>query len=138
MSREGDSSSLLFEILIVLFFFALSSTVMIGMFTKAHDMSVKSRTTNQIVFVAQDWAEQLRMEEDPISYLKEAGFKEADSMYTLTTDDGLEISIGLTDEERVAGSLWSANIAVNNARDVTTQLAAMWYSPKLYQAKGAA
>ncbi|MFA0814193.1 MAG: type II secretion system protein [Anaerofustis sp.] len=57
--NKGRNPALI-ELIIVIFFFSLSATVIVQLFMASHDYSMQSRLDGNILVATQDWMEQLR------------------------------------------------------------------------------
>lgn len=125
-------SSLLFEITIVLLFFALSGAVVLGMFLKAGEFSATGRALNHALFAAQDAAEGLRASAEPEQYLTSVGFEASlpNGWRKMDkTDPSLEILISLSNEDQPAGRLWNAEVVVHAGEKQLTAMPVSWYVP---------
>ncbi len=128
MSREGKGSALLFEITIVLFFFAISATVILSMFMRANDMSVSGRIMNETLFAAQDMAECLYASgNQPDEYLTSVGFMQEEGEYRRDSN-GFAMAVRIEREATDAGTLYRASVEVLE-KEIETRLPLAWYVP---------
>jgi len=75
MAREGSrANALLVELLLVIFFFMLSASVLVQLFADARHKSLEARAATAAISEAQNCAEDLYMTDDPEAWLQDSGF----------------------------------------------------------------
>ena len=109
MESKNRSNVLLVEILIAVFFFLLSASVIVRVFAAAREMTVRSSACAHALAEAQNVAEALYETDDPDALLETLDFAQSHGVWT--RDDGeyslfVRMSAGQTD----AGELWQAEI----------------------------
>lgn len=86
--RSGSrSNALLVELLIVIMFFMIASTLLIRIFTGARRMSARAERITVSLAEAQNIADQLYAAEDAGSLLESLGFIRQETGWVLTADD---------------------------------------------------
>ena len=96
MKSGNRSNALLVELLIVVMFFMLSSTVLLQVFSTARGQSTLSGKLTQALNAAQSVADRLYAAKDPESALTEMGCIQEESLWRLPGDDfDLTVSVSL-------------------------------------------
>lgn len=110
MTRSNQLNTLLMEIMIVVLFFALCSTVILDVFVGAHNQSVRAGVQAQALAAAQNLSDGLYAAEQREELLLENGFK-ADEAGVFTREcDGYTLSVALGEERTAAGRIETAEI----------------------------
>lgn len=104
MKSGNRSNALLVELLIVVMFFMLSSTVLLQVFATARSQSALSGKLTQAVNEAQSLADRLYASEDAESLLKEMGCTLEDGLWRLPGEN-FDLAIALDLEQRPYGEL---------------------------------
>lgn len=86
MRTHTRSNALLVELMIVILFFMLASTVLIQVFAKARSMSASAETIAAAIMDAQNAADRLITAADPESELEEMGFSRDGGKWVLDRD----------------------------------------------------
>ena len=86
MRNYTRSNSLLIELMIVILFFMLASSVLIQVFGKARSMSARAETVAAAVMDAQNAADRMTAAAKPESVLAEMGFVQAGGIWVLERD----------------------------------------------------
>lgn len=128
MDRRTYGMPVLFEITIVVLFFALSASIVLGVFLSASDMSAQSGALMRATYAAQDWAEQLNGLSAPGEFLTSVGFTSSGEGLWTKTDQSLEISAEIAPEKRPAGVLWQGRVSAEEGGQ-SASLAVGWYLP---------
>lgn len=114
MRTANRSNALLVELLIVVLFFMLSSTVLLQVFSKAHSLSARAEVTAQVVTDAQNVADQLYAAADAEALLKRLGFEQAEDAWR-RAGDGYQTAVTLRSEHTAAGVLARHEIVIVSA-----------------------
>lgn len=129
MNRSRNLNALLVEIMIAVFFFALSATVILETFVAARQHSANSGTDTAAVVHMQDISERLYAADDPAALLAEAGFtpEQADAW---TLDCGAySLEVRTAGEKTDAGALFTADISALRGETVIARLPCARYLP---------
>ena len=86
MRTYTRSNSLLVELMIVILFFMLASSVLIQVFGKARSLSARAETVAAAVMDAQNAADRMAAADEPESALAEMGFVQTDGAWVLERD----------------------------------------------------
>ena len=109
MKSKNRSNVLLVEILIAVFFFMLSATVLVRVFAAARSMTVRSSACAQALVEAQNVAEALYAADDPDALLETLDFTHSHGVWT--RDDGdYALYVNMSTEPAEAGELWQAEV----------------------------
>lgn len=129
MTKHNQLRTLLVEILIAVFFFALSATTLLEVFVGARNQSVRAEVTNDALFAAQNLADRLYSAEDAEALLTKEGFaKEQDAWKLDCGAYALAVTLG---EERVTGGvLRGAEVCALYGDDTLLTLPSMRYTPE--------
>ena len=73
MKQRSRANALLIELVLVIFFFMLGSTVLVRLFSDAKHKTVQARATNESIAIGQNIAEELYGAEDPEEWLAANG-----------------------------------------------------------------
>ena len=104
MKSGNRSNALLVELLIVVMFFMLSSTVLLQVFATARSQSALSGKLTEAVNEAQSMADRLYASEDAESLLTEMGCAQEDGLWRLPGED-FDLTVTLDLERRPCGEL---------------------------------
>ena len=106
MKQRSRANALLIELVLVIFFFMLGSTVLVRLFADARHRTIQARATNDSIAAAQNVAEELYGAEDPEEWLAANGFAaaEADKTWTLA-DKEYTLYVTETSEETKGGTI---------------------------------
>ena len=104
MKSGNRSNALLVELLIVVMFFMLSSTVLLQVFSTARSQSALSGKLTQALNAAQDMADRLYAAADVESALEEMGCSQEEGLWRLP-DDGFDLTVDLSFEQQPFGEL---------------------------------
>ena len=86
--RSGNrSNALLVELLIVIMFFMLASTILLRVFTSARMQSFRAEMETLTLAEAQNVADQLYITDDPDALLGSLGFVKTDDLWVLNTEN---------------------------------------------------
>ena len=78
MKQRSRANALLIELVLVIFFFMLGSTVLVRLFADARHKTIQARATNDSIIAAQNIADELYGAEDPEAWL--AGNQSAEGL----------------------------------------------------------
>ena len=137
MGAKPRGNALLMELLVVVFFFLLSATVILQIFLKAHDMSAEAGRIEASMALSQVWAERIAAADDPDATLAAAGFDLDSGVYTLETEDGLEVCVSLSPKTYRAGVLQTAQVRVLSQGTALCTLPVSRYCPHGEEGNGA-
>ena len=128
--KEGSrANALLVELLLVILFFMLGSTILVQLFADARHKSIQAKATGESLAEAQNCAEDLYGAEDPEAWLSEYGFVQEEGKWARSRD-GYTLYVTEENEETEAGTLRTFNIsAVGDGKDLFT-LPSTRYLPK--------
>ena len=107
MKQRSRANALLIELVLVIFFFMLGSTVLVRLFADARHRTIQARATNVSMAAAQNVAEELYGAEDPEGWLAANGFvpaEDAEKTWTLAEKE-YTLYVTETSEERKGGTL---------------------------------
>ena len=107
---HNRSNALLVELLIVIMFFMLSSTILLEVFGKAHGMSEKAEAMADAVVEAQNTADLLYLSDAPEETLLEAGFAKEEDSWTRSVGTYL-LEVTLHSEESETGIIHYSQVA---------------------------
>ena len=109
---------MLVEILIGVFFFMISLTVLVQVFAKSRNLTIRSEAETDALFQAQNVIESLYGEENPEEVLSGMGFTSSHGVWVCDLGNySLLASLAPLSDE--AGILWEGNIkAYYNIRDL--------------------
>ena len=114
MKSGNRSNALLVELLIVVMFFMLSSTVLLQIFSTARSQSAKSGNLTQALNEVQGMADRLYAAADPESALKEMGCSQEESLWRLP-GDSYDLTVSISREQQPFGELQRYRVqAVSN------------------------
>lgn len=102
MKKANHSNALLVELLIVVMFFMLASTVLLQVYSSASEQGLRAGKTTQALNAAQNAAERLYAAEDARAALAEMGFEDHDGRWERQDGDYLLTAV-TTREERPEG-----------------------------------
>lgn len=128
MEHRNHGTPVLFEITIVVLFFALSATVVLGVFLDARHMSEQADALGRAAYAAQALAEQLSGRQQPEEYLTSVGFEEDGRGAWQKSDQEVELSALLSASAEAAGLLWTGTIRAA-VRGQAAELPLAWYLP---------
>ncbi len=111
MRSNNRSNALLVELLIVVLFFMLASTVLLQVFVKARNMSEKSGWITRALTEAQNVSERLAASDDPEAALADLGFAPQGDAWVLA-EDGFVTEVVLSAEDRAAGKMRRQEVRV--------------------------
>ena len=107
MKQRSRANALLIELVLVIFFFMLGSTVLVRLFADAKHKTIQARATNESIAVGQNVAESLYGAEDPENWLAENGFvpaEDAEKTWKLEEQE-YTLYVAETSEEKKGGTL---------------------------------
>ena len=109
MSGKNRSNVLLVEILIAVFFFMLSATILVRVFAAARSLSVRSGVETEALMAAQNTADAIWAADDVDAALEEMEFASAHGVWTKDCGDySLYIQGGVEPAEN--GSFWRGEV----------------------------
>ena len=126
MKSGSRSNALLVELLIVVMFFMLSSTVLLQIFSTARTQSAKSGKVTSALNAAQNMADQLYAAADPETVLAEIGCSQEEGLWRLP-GDSFDLTISISREEQPFGELQRYRVqAVSNGETLVDLPAARY------------
>ena len=124
MKQRSRANALLIELVLVIFFFMLGSTVLVRLFSDAKHKTVQARATNESIAIGQNIAEELYGAEDPEEWLIANGFvpaEDAEKTWTLAEKE-YTLYVTETSEERKGGTLRTFTVSsVGEGKQLFTQ-----------------
>ena len=109
--KEGSrANALLVELLLVIFFFMISSAILVQVFADAKLKSRTAHATNASMLEAQNIAEDLYAAEDPDAVLNAYGFAEKDGAMILEKD-GYFLKVTIREQETESGVLKTYDVS---------------------------
>lgn len=108
MKKRNGANALLCEMLIVSLFFALSATVILRVFSAAHQESERAGRAEKALCAAQNMAERFRAGGELEAYLQENAVYE-DGVWR-TEGDGYTLEVTLSVEKTETGALRCADV----------------------------
>lgn len=102
MKSGSRGNALLVELLFVVMFFMLTTTVLLEVFAKASNFSSRSELLTVSLVRAQNTADQLYSAEDPEAYLSAQGFEKTDEGWSLA-ENNYVLHITITPETDETG-----------------------------------
>ena len=120
MGKNNQLNTLLVEIMIAVFFFALSSTVILETFVVTRNQSRLAGVYDEALMEAQNIADRLYVAEDVIATLEQAGFQQDEHGWELQ-EELYNLRVTVAEEETAAGVLLKAEVsAVHNDNPLLT------------------
>lgn len=104
MKHRSRANALLVELVLVIFFFVLGSSVLVQLFSDAKHKSRQAKASNDSLIYAQNVAEELYGAEDPEDWLGRNGFSRADGGWTYE-GDGYSLFVTENSEDMEGGVL---------------------------------
>lgn len=105
------SNALLVELLIVIMFFMLASTLLMEVYAKSHSLSMKAEAIAEAVVDVQNVADSLYLSEEPDQLLASMGFVEQDGVYVLPRDS-YEMRVTVGEEALATGTMHLREVQV--------------------------
>ena len=84
----------LIELIIVIFFFSLSASVIVQLFMASHSFSVQSEIAGNVLIMSQDWLEQLKSDPDKTDEILSDWIKSSDTgqmIYSQYFSDNMDV-----------------------------------------------
>lgn len=132
MKQRSRANALLIELVLVIFFFMLGSTVLVRLFSDAKHKTNQARATNESIAIGQNIAEELYSAEDPEGWLAANGFvpaEDAEKTWTLAEKE-YTLYVTETSEEKKGGTLRTFTVSsVGEGKQLFT-LPSTRYLPK--------
>lgn len=121
MVKHNQLNTLLMEILIVVLFFALCSTVILDVFVGAHNQSARAGAQADALTAAQSLADRLYAADEREDVLRQSGFFErGDGTWHLSCG-AYDLLVTLGEETYSAGTLETAEVmALENEQTIFT------------------
>ncbi len=126
MKSGNRSNALLVELLIVVMFFMLSSTVLLQVFSTARNQSAMSGTLNQALNEAQSVADRLYAAQDAESLLTEMGYTQEEGLWRLPGDD-FDLTVTVSLETQPFGELRRYQVQAVSGEQTLVDLPAARY-----------
>ena len=126
MKSGNRSNALLVELLIVVMFFMLSSTVLLQVFSTARSQSALSGKLTQALNAAQDMADRLYAASDVESALEEMGCSQEEGLWRLA-DDGFDLMVDVSSEQQPFGELQRFRVRAVSGGETLVDLPAARY-----------
>ena len=129
MKSGSRANALLVELLIVIFFFMLTSMILVQLFADAKTKSVTARATNSAMLETQNIAEELYAAEDPDGFLSGMGFTGEEGKWVLTRNDYV-LCVTPREEKTDGGVLKTWEISATRNEKVLITLPSTRYVPE--------
>ena len=129
MKSGSRANALLVELLIVIFFFMLTSVILVQLFADAKIRSVTARATNSAMLETQNIAEELYAAEDPEGFLGQMGFTGEAGEWILQRNDYV-LHVAPTVENMPGGVLKTWEIRATRNDQVLITLPSTRYLPE--------
>ena len=120
MKKRG-SMAFLMELIVVILFFSLSTAVTLRLFVAAHEKERESTRLSDAVERAQDTAEQFRVKGTALFASSDGWTYEIrddlSALYTRVFEEGLTVTVLVTDDAGITGILENGEICVYSGTD---------------------
>lgn len=116
MKKSRGMNALLMELVIVLFFFILSFTVLAQVYAYAYRTENNAALQSEALFSARNVMAQLRTEEDPQAFLQAHCDRQTEEGY-LFSRDGYQLLISCQKEKMASGSFYRMEISAYNGAE---------------------
>lgn len=126
--QSGSRNALLTEITVVILFFALSSVVLLNLFSKVHATTQSAKTKTQAVIFVQNLSESLKAGENMENVLSENGFGEENGEWMLDTGE-FTVRASLEEANGYAGKTMTCRITASYDETVLTSVPVSKYTP---------
>ena len=110
MKSGNRSNALLVELLIVVMFFMLSSTVLLDLYSTSRNQSVRAGVLTKALNEAQNIADRLYVSDDAEAALMEMGFEKQDGKW-LKTGDTCDFIVSAFAESTESGTLYRQEVS---------------------------
>ena len=110
MVKHNQLNTLLMEILIVVLFFALCSTVILDVFVGAHNQSLRAGAQADALTAAQSLADRLYASEEQEDVLRQSGFLQSGDGTWRLNGSAYDLLVMLGEEAYPAGKLETAEV----------------------------
>ena len=121
MKTRNLSNTLLMELLIVIFFFMIASTVLLQVFAGARSQNAKAELLTEASVEAQNLAEQLYAAGDTKALLLSLGFSENDGQWRLEKENYTE-KVFFSEETAESGRFLRQQVVISAGEDVLIAL----------------
>lgn len=121
MKTGNRGNALLIELLIVVMFFMLASTVLLQVFSAARSQGERAGWLNEALNGAQNVADQLYAAQDSQILLKTLGFEKAEDGWTLEWD-GYRTEVTEEREEKPSGTFFRRLVRVSRSGETLVTL----------------
>ena len=113
MKQRFSTHTTLIELTLALLFLMLASMTILGLFMTAHEKSTDAGRLTRAVQAAQDSAALIKAGSDPQAELVAYGFQSMpDGSLRKHTEDGLEISLRMDEEQTSVGKMLRSEVEV--------------------------
>lgn len=130
MVKHNQLNTLLMEILIVVLFFALCSTVILDVFVGAHNQSERAGAQADALTAAQSLADRLYAADARKNVLRESGFVEDEAGAWHLNCGNYDLLVTLGEEACPAGTLETAQVTALRAEQMLFTLPSARYLPE--------
>ena len=113
MFQRSKKNLLLLEMMIVLFFFAISTMITLQVFASAHKTGNENSYATCAMIYAQDWGSRIYGSESPIDALLDEGWQASEEGLSLHTEDGYILWAQILSEHFPAGLFYHIDINVS-------------------------
>ena len=121
MKSGSRGNALLVELLFVVMFFMLTTTVLLEVFAKASNLSSRSELLTVSMVRAQNTADQLYAAEDPEAYLSAQGFEKNAEVWSLA-ENNYVLHVTITPESDETGVFRRQEVRVTAGDEVLYSL----------------
>jgi Tfp pilus assembly protein PilV len=130
MNRTHRGNALLVELLIVVLFFMLASTVLLQLFATARRQGAKAEALTEATSWAQNIADALYAAPDAEEELAASGFSR-DGEHWVLTGEALTASVALSREALEAGVLTRYSVSVLDGEEILISLPGVRYEEEM-------
>lgn len=126
MKKNGGMNALLIELVIVLFFFILSFSVLAQVYTHAYLTENQAALESRALFEGKNVAALLAVGKNPETQLKEQGFEQTDKGWEKAFD-GYALLVHAQKTEKETGVWWEMDVSALQEENVLFTLPAPCY-----------
>ncbi len=126
MKTGNRSNALLVELLIVVMFFMLSSTVLLQIFSTARNQSAESGLLVQALNEAQSLSDRLYAAQDPEDALREMGCSQENGLWRLS-GEAFDLTVAVSREAQPYGELTRCQVQAVSGENVLVNLPSARY-----------
>ena len=130
--QHQKGNTLLIELVIVLFFFALSQAIILQVFARAQQTNLQAQAQSFALLAAEDVAETLAVSDQPENALLALGFTQTDNSFQ-RTDDRFSLHASITRFTQPSGMRTTITISATRGESTLFTLPAVRYAQEVTQ-----